>query len=141
MDLRRALLLLAVTLLFVAVASSLMRPVPESDEPPAVTTPSAPEGSSGSSAAGPPQRIRIAGGSDPPERETIEREARAILTVTATESGVVQIEGLDRLAPAEPGTPAVFDLVADRPGRFEIVFMPTDGLDRHAGTLIVRGSR
>ena len=140
MDLRRTLLLLALTMIVVAGVSSLFGPPPAPDEP-LETAPTAPAEPSDKDE---PARVRFQGsrggvGEQAP-RETVRPGTRVILTGAALEPGLVEVEGFGRLAPAGPGTPAVFDLVADEPGHFDAVFRPTDGLDRLAGTLVVRGS-
>lgn len=141
MDLRRGLLLLAITLLVVAGVSSLVRPAPESNDAPA-PAPAAPDDSSES--ADEPTRIKFTAtaGSplDRPRPKTVKAGARVIITVTASEPGLVELDGLGRVAPAQSGTPAVFDVLVDRPGRFDVVFKPTDGIDRRAGMLVVEGS-
>lgn len=134
MDLRRGLLLLAIGLLFVAGLSTLLRPAAPPEEAPPVTA-TAPDSSRGDQ----PMPIRFAAEADPPSSRTVKAGEHVVITVTATEPGLVQLEGLGQLAPAGPGTPATFDLVLDEPGRFDAVFMPTDGLDRRAGTIVVRG--
>jgi hypothetical protein len=53
--------------------------------------------------------------------------AHAILRVGSGRAGQIALGGLGRDAPVEPGTPASFDLLATRPGSYEVVFTPVGG--------------
>lgn len=65
--------------------------------------------------------------------------AHVVLTVEVEEPGDVAIEGLDLLTPASPEAPAVFDLLAGRPGRYPVLFTPTGGGAKDIGALLVTG--
>jgi hypothetical protein len=57
------------------------------------------------------------------------------LTVDGTEVDTVSV--LDQFKPVEADSPAVFDLLADAPGRFPITLLDAN---RRVGTLVVRAS-
>jgi hypothetical protein len=61
-----------------------------------------------------------------------------IVTVAAEEPGEAEIAGLGLIAAVTPVAPAIFDLLPERPGSYEVLFAPT-GADRSrtAGTLVV----
>ena len=83
-------------------------------------------------------RLRFDARSSPPTR-TVPRGAHVVLRVIVPEPGQVTIAGLDQALPAEPDTPALFDLLPSRAGRFEVTFGPADdGRERTVGTLAVR---
>jgi hypothetical protein len=55
-----------------------------------------------------------------------------------TQAGQVRIPDLGMSASAEPLTPARFDLLVERPGRYRLVFTPAaDNASEAAGTLVV----
>jgi hypothetical protein len=143
MDLRRVLLLFAVTLLVAAAAASLVSPAEEEEQetgtapqPPSETAKPAKRGAEtvevkmDASAA-------MGGREDRPEEESVDPGARVVVTVSVPSPGQVELEGLGRLDSADPGTPAEFDLLADRPGRYEVTFTPVEGSPRAAGTIVV----
>jgi hypothetical protein len=51
----------------------------------------------------------------------------ATVVVKVEQAGQVEIETLGGIRPAEPATPASFDIFADRPGSFPVVFHPGAG--------------
>jgi len=66
----------------------------------------------------------------------------ATLEVAVDEPGTVEIPDMGLSAAAEPVTPARFDVLATRPGRYELLFTPAGG-DREsepAGRLVVTSS-
>lgn len=69
--------------------------------------------------------------------QTVQLEERVIVTVVVPKPGRVELDGLGRLQTTAPGTPALFDLFTDRPGRFPVLYLPADGDDRVVGTLVV----
>jgi hypothetical protein len=140
MHLRRALLLFAVILGSLAIVASLT-PMPDrrtNEEPVAPSELDIPPG----------ERVnkeilqrrfdvdRPPKGDPPVRRVALGRHV--VVTVVARRPGDVEIQGLGQIRSAEPGTPAVFDLLLDRPGRFGLVFDPVNGKPFRAGALNVR---
>lgn len=136
--LRRALLLFALVLGLTALAASI---APSSRKSvPAVTTP----------AAGPATRpvvdaallfpvpVRRARGA--PSRR-VAPGAHVTVTVVAREPGQAEIPRLGLTEPVTPNAPAEFDLVAGDAGRYDVIFMPTDGRAARVGTLVSRSRR
>jgi hypothetical protein len=61
-----------------------------------------------------------------------------VLQVAASEPGQATVQGLDLVGAAEPATPARFDLLASRPGRYVVAFQrAAGGTARTVGTLTV----
>jgi hypothetical protein len=126
---RRAILLFALVLgltaLAAAVSPSRDAGVPLTGPPPAVA----------------PSRPLARAVAFPP-RPTV-RVARAgehlVLSVASAEGGVITIPQLGRTASVSPDTPALFDLLAPPPGRYDVLFAASP-LDepRLAGTLVTR---
>lgn len=72
------------------------------------------------------------------EQSELESGRRVVVTVSSPEPGEVMLEGLGRIEPVSPGTPAIFDLLPDRAGEFEVRFEPAGtGDPRLVGTLAV----
>lgn len=142
MQARRILLFFGIVLLLTAAAASLV-PVPEEaqrdrEEPPST------EAARPSPEAGPDGRLAAQvefEASGAPATENVETGERVIVTVEAGEPGEVELQGLGRIQPVEPGTPAVFDLFTDSTGRFEVVYEPVEGPSRAVGTLVVEPAR
>ena len=67
--------------------------------------------------------------------------AAATLEVAVDEAGSVEIPDMGLSASADRLTPARFDVLASRPGSYELLFTPADG-DRAvpAGRLVVTSS-
>jgi hypothetical protein len=62
----------------------------------------------------------------------------ATVLVTVEEPGSVDIPDLGLTAPANPHTPARFEIVAPSPGRYDLLFSPAgDGEPEAAGKLVV----
>ena len=133
MHLRRALLLFAIVLGLAAIAASVSRSPtggrsqapPERLEPPAA----APERSSELRLEGPRGR-----------RRAVLRAGRArTLSVAVIEPGQVELPELGLSSPAEPLTPARFELLVDEPGSYGVEFTPASSTEsRGLGALIVR---
>ncbi|MEX2196446.1 MAG: hypothetical protein WD844_14270 [Thermoleophilaceae bacterium] len=140
MHLRRVLLLFAIVLGFSAVAASL---APPSDDDSGETTTAeeapapAPPAGDPPPAAGTPEELRFVTGSEEPERHTIEAGERAVVTVAVEDAGQVAIQGLGLIQAAEPGTPARFDVLPSRPGRYEVTFRPVEGEPERIGIIEV----
>jgi hypothetical protein len=142
--LRRALLLFAIVLGMAALVASLSRPVDHRRDrsSPATKRPTTPPGG-GPRATAPP-------GPEPGLPKTLsfaaaERQSRklgagdaATVEVAVAEAGTVDIPDMGLTAPADPVTPARFDVLATRPGRYRLVFMPAGrGDPTPVGTLVV----
>ena len=138
MELRRALLLFAIVLGVAAIATSLSRPeraqrddgsgLPDQSEPAARPGPLGDR----------PRPISFSAAR--PKGRRLEAGRPATVTVKVPAPGQVEVEGLGLISPAAPLTPARFDLLEQRTGRYEIRFTPARGGEaRSAGTLrIVR---
>jgi hypothetical protein len=136
--LRRALLLFAIVLGMAALVASLSRPIeerrddseqrePREPRPPTASAPPAQE----------PPELRSFEAS---ESETMRLRAgtAATVEVSVEEPGTVEIPGLGLSAAADPVTPARFDVLASRPGRYELLFTPAGGNPSEpAGRLVV----
>jgi hypothetical protein len=139
-ELRRALLLFAIVLGLAAIASSIARP-PERDngDGTAQVEAPAPRGSGAQSKptvtsrpgpAGPPATITVRASAKPTSRKLAVGRA-ATLFVEVDGSAQIDIPDLGLTAPAEPLTPARFDLLIDRAGDYAIVLDPVaDGARR-----------
>ena len=140
MELRRALLLFAIVLGVAAIVTMVSTPereqrddgsgLPDASEPSASPAPLRDPAAPISFSAAEPASRRLEAG----------RPATVAVKVPAP--GQVELEGLGLSAPAEPLTPARFEVLARRPGRHDVRFTPADGGEpRNAGTLrIVRAS-
>ncbi|MGI9082043.1 MAG: hypothetical protein ACR2FZ_07180 [Thermoleophilaceae bacterium] len=143
MELRRALLLFAIVLALAAIVTSVSRPEraqrDESSEPARPPDPSARPGPLGDRPAAIPFSAAE------PKARRLQAGRPATVSVKVPRPGEVELEGLGLSAPAEPLTPARFELLERRLGRYEVRFTPAAGGEaRTAGTLrIVRppGSR
>lgn len=135
---RRALLLFAIVLGMAALVASLSRPADErrgettarepSETGPTTVTPSpAPER---------PSALSFDATEDQTRR--LPEGSAATVEVSVDEPGSVRIPGLGLTAPANPLTPARFDILATEPGRHELLFQPA-GSDTTevAGRLVV----
>jgi hypothetical protein len=133
--LRRVVLLFAVILGVMAIVTATA-PDESDDGPPAPAAPPPEPGSRGA-----PERVTFHVGARGPLPEArVPRGRQAIVEVRVREPGQVALEGFGLLEPAEPGTPAVFDVFTRRPGRYEAVFTPVrGGQPARVGTLVVAG--
>jgi hypothetical protein len=137
MHLRRAILLMAVILLVVAIVGALV-PVPRERTPA-----EAPHATPGGAAAAPLRTLSLR---YPPRerapRLRVDADAHVVVQVATSVSGQATVQALDLVAQAEPDTPARFDVLATRPGRFQIAFQPAGGgAARTVGTLRVAGTQ
>jgi hypothetical protein len=133
MDLRRALLLFAIVLGLAAIASSITRPSDGGDATNADTTPTTTGDSSARPAADSrpgtapvdPTTIRFASGGKR-ELRKLEPGRPATVVVTVEAPGQVEIPSLGLTQPAEPVTPARFDLLVPEAGSHRILLRPAD---------------
>lgn len=143
--LRRALLLFAIVLGLAAIAASVSRTPDESgerDSPPAVRsdTEALPEPS-----VSPGNATTVAGvrelvfDAERDQTRQLDAGQPATVLVEVDEPGLVEIANLGLSAPAQPLTPARFDVLTSNPERLAITFTPADGdTPEDAGTLVVR---
>ena len=136
MHLRRALLLFAIVLGLAAVAASLSRPGSDDREPPPPASMPPQATVSPGTAGEPPVTLVFQAERDQTRRLEVGRPAA--VQVAVDEPGQVEIPPLDLAAPAEPVTPARFDVLASEVRRYPITFTPAAGDEaRPAGTLVV----
>jgi hypothetical protein len=141
---RRALLLFAIVLGLAAIAASVSRTPDESgegQEPPAAErgTPeiSEPTLSPGTDAAGGVRELVFDAERDPTRR--VDAGQPATVLVEVDEPGLVEIPALGLTAPAQPLTPARFDVLISEPDRLAITFTPVESdTPEPAGLLVVR---
>jgi hypothetical protein len=137
LHLRRALLLFALVLGLTALVASLGSPRRERDsEPPR----GAGEPAAAPRVADPLERTRGLRFHDrgKPRTRTVPPGAHLIVTIDVSAPGQAMIRGAGLVAPADPSTPAVFDLLAGHPERLEIIVAPVARRERHVGTILVR---
>lgn len=127
MELRRALLLFAIVLGLAAVVSSLANPPVREDRganEPVRTAPRADTSTPTATAQPAPGRtteVRFAVGK-PRSTETVSAGTAATVTASVEEPGEMRIDGLGLTAQATPLTPARFDVLSTRPGRYPVRF-------------------
>jgi hypothetical protein len=130
MDMRRVLVGIAVGMLVLTLLAGLSAPR-EQDRNASQTAPAA-------APVEPPLTVvmRHPAGARPPLRR-VRSGVRVLLRVSSEAAGQVEVEGLGLVQPVDPATPATFDVLASRAGRYRVVFLPARG-DRFAvGTLVV----
>jgi hypothetical protein len=144
---RRALLLFAIVLGLAAIAASVSRSPEESgesDSQPAVPseTEQVPSPSVSSGDAAPVSGVReLVFEADRDQTRRLEAGQPATVLVEVDEPGLVEIADLGLSAPADPLTPARFEVLTSDPDRLEITFTAVeDDLAGPAGTLVVRES-
>jgi hypothetical protein len=151
MDVRRAVLLFAIVLGLAAIASSIMRP---SDRAGGGTDADSATETTGGSSARPaatpvpgappvgPTTIRFSSSRKVKLRK-LERGRPATVVVAVDAPGQVEIPSLGLSQPAEPVTPARFDLLVSQAGRHAIVMRPADSAAAAAriGTLKIVADR
>ena len=72
------------------------------------------------------------------ESNRIQAGAAVTVEVEVSEPGTVDIPDLGLTAPADPVTPARFDVFATRPGRYPLLFTPAAGEQPEpAGSLVI----
>lgn len=114
---RRMLLIVAVLMGVTALSAGLAAPPERRGEAPEPTATAAPGGRDGGVTV--VERTLPGRGGDP-RTVAIEQGDILRLTVEAEEADSVELVGLDRIAAVAPGTPAMFDVLADRPGLYPV---------------------
>ena len=145
MHVRRALLLFAVVLGLAALAASVSRQPEETRPPaeqPAAGTETAPAASPGVATPTPSSTpVEVVFEAERDQTHRVEAGQSATVLVRPDQPGLVEIPDLGVTAPAEPLTPARFDLLVSDAGRYEIAFTPAaGGTSSAAGTLVVRSA-
>ena len=132
MHLRRALLLMALVIFVVAAAGALVTPPRDATDRGGAGLPPAP-------VAGPP--VRTLELSYPARREPrrlrVVTGAHVILEVASAQPGEATVPALGLVQAAETSTPARFDLLAERPGTYDVSFEPAVGDPAVVGRLVV----
>jgi hypothetical protein len=146
MELRRAILLFAIVLGLAAIASSIARPPDRGgdDKTSERSADTAPPATKTASATAPgaktpqPTTIEFRSGAKPQTRE-LELGQPATVLVAVETPGQVDIPTLGLSEPAEPLTPATFEVLATAPGRHAITVQPaaSETLPSRIGTLKV----
>jgi hypothetical protein len=136
--LRRALLLFAIVLGMAALVASLSGPIDQRRDRTTATEPAepGPAVAEPGPAAEPATTLKF----DAAERESKRLPAgrAATVEVSVAKPGEVSIPGLGLTEPAEPDTPASFDVLATRPDSYDLVFMPASGPPSEpAGKLVI----
>jgi hypothetical protein len=142
---RRALLLFAIVLGLAAIAASVSRSPEDSDEgasQPVVPSDTA-EGPTPSVSPGdapPVSGVReLVFDADRDQTRQLDAGQPATVFVEVDEPGLVEIADLGVSAPAEPLTPARFEVLTSNPDRYDITFTAAgDDIPGSAGTLVVR---
>lgn len=138
MRLRRALMLVAIVLGVVALAASLARPRDEGgrESSPPAAQPGSP--AAGSRTGRSPLARLAFDASAPRRRRELEPGRAATVSVAVPRAGQVELVGLGLSAAADPSTPARFDVLVPRRGRYELRFTPAGSTESSpAGTLAV----
>jgi hypothetical protein len=142
---RRALLLFAIVLGLAAIVASVSRSPEDSGdgEPPPVVPSESEEPPSPSVSAGdasPVSGVReLVFDADRDQTRRLDAGQPATVFVEVDEPGLVEISDLGLSAPAEPLTPARFEILTSNPDRIDITFTSAeDDLPGPAGTLVVR---
>ena len=143
MHLRRALLLFAIVLGMAALVASLSRPIEDRREQsttPTETEPGPPTATQGTAPVGDTATLPKTLTFRASEAESKKLEAGQAVTVyvAVSEPCSVDIPDMGVTAAADPVTPARFDLLASRPGRYPLLFTPAgEETAEPAGSLVV----
>ena len=144
--LRRALLLFAIVLGLAAIAASVSRPRDDAGEratsapsaPPTAETQRTPTVSPGSADSGGSRADVVFGASDGEPTRRVPVGGASTVLVEVDEPGQVEIPDLGLSAPADPLTPARFEIFGSEPGTHEVLFAPASGDESNeVGTLAI----
>jgi hypothetical protein len=130
-QLRRGLIAFALVLAVVTLISAASAPRDDDDSAPPTPAPSRPVTAPAVELA-----FRHPVEDDPPERP-VRNGSHLIVRVQAGVAGNVEIPGLGLIEPVAPGTPAVFDVLANRSGRYEVALVSVGGERTKLGTVVV----
>ena len=131
MQVRRALVAFVVVFAIVTLIAAISAPR-EDDDSPATTDP-APRAAPSTTVT---VRFRHPVEGAPPVR-LVRRGSHLAIRVEAGVAGDVEIPGLGLIQPVAPGTPAVFDVLANRTGRFDLSLRSVAAERTKLGTLEV----
>jgi hypothetical protein len=130
-QLRRGLIAFAVVFAAVAIGAAISAPS-EEGEPFGPSRPVPP--STAPAAVSVSFRQPLEGA--PPAR-AVRRGSHVVIRVQTQVAGDVEVRGLGLIASTAPGTPAVFDVIASRPGSYEVTLRPVAGEQTRLGSLEV----
>jgi len=132
MHLRRALLLFALVLGLTGLAASIAPP-PEQGKDEHVEAPPAPSPQAAREQRTLTYRAPVR---DKPVERRERPDARILVEVRARRPGQASIPALGRVENVTDLAPARFELLAPAPGRYDVLFEPTDGAPERVGTLV-----
>jgi hypothetical protein len=136
---RRALLLFAIVLGLAAIVASLSRPRDDSGRRAVTQRETTPTASPGTATPSGHPAVELSFRSWKDQTRHLEADQAAIVVVEVDQPGQVEIPDLGLSHASEPTTPAQFDVLTSRSGRYEILFVSATGdEEQDAGTLIVR---
>lgn len=118
MPARRLLMFVAILLALTALTAGLAPPPPTG--PDRATRPGAPAVAATASAV---VERRLDADRTRPATIAVEQGELLQLTVTGSEPDGVELQGLGTLRALAPGTPVVFDVLADAPGVYPVVLL------------------
>ena len=129
MQFRRGLIAFVLVLVGVTLIASISAPVEDDDSPagerPRAVAPEAIEVAFRHPLEGAPPLRSVRGGS------------HVIVRASADAAGNIEISGLGLIEAVAPGTPAVFDILTSRVGRYDVTLVPVAGDRVKLGTLEV----
>jgi hypothetical protein len=138
MHIRRALLLFAIVLGLGALVASLSRPADERRTETTAREPSGPGSATATPSPAPERPTALSFDATEDETKRLPEGRAATVEVAVDEPGGVQIPGLGLSAPANPLTPARFDILGTEPGRYELIFRPAaTETSEAAGELVI----
>lgn len=142
---RRALLLFAIVLGLAAIAATVSRSPEESGESESQPAVPSEAGNGSSPSVSPGSATPVAGvrqlvfEADRDQTRQLDTGQPGTVLVEVGEAGLVEIADLGLSAPAQPLTPARFEVLASNAGRLDITFTAVeDDSPGPAGTLVVR---
>ena len=129
MDMRRVLVMIVVGMLILTALAGLSAPAEKKAGEPAAPPPkpAAPQAT---------VSLRHPAPRQPPVRR-VPPGARVVLNVSSATAGQVLVDGLGLIQAVAPAAPVTFDVLATRPGRYQVVLLPVQGDRRVLGTLVV----
>jgi hypothetical protein len=136
-QLRRVLLLFALVLGLSALVASIAPPPETRDEATDDATVAEPAPAVAPEPLAPPLKLSARRSNGPPPTQHVSVGSGFNLEVSVPEPGDVVLGEFGLRQSADALTPARFDLVAERVGRFPVIFEPVDGERRLVGRLAV----
>jgi hypothetical protein len=125
LELRRALLLFAIVLGLAAIATSLSRPAERKEDKAAAPTPVAPRTPTvNPRRTGAEPAVVSFSSAGKPRTRLLAANQPGTVFVEVLRPGQVELAGLGLTATAEPLTPARFEVLESRPGRYLVRFSP-----------------